>query len=64
MNQYETIFIVTPVLSDADFKQAVDTYTEFLKSNGAEIVNQENWGLKQLAYPIEKKTTGFYVLLE
>ena len=60
MNQYETTFIVTPVLSDEDVKKTVQEYTDFLKSNGAEIVEEAHWGLKQMAYPIKKKTTGIY----
>ena len=64
MNNYETVFILTPVLSDAQMKEAVDKFTDLLKAEGAEIVNEENWGLRKLAYPIEKKTTGFYQLIE
>ena len=64
MNQYETVFILTPVLSDAQMKEAVDKFTGHLKEQGAEIVNEENWGLRKLAYPIQKKTTGFYQLIE
>ena len=64
MNNYETVFILTPVLSDAQMKEAVDKFTSLLKEQGAEIVNEECWGLRKLAYPIEKKTTGFYVLVE
>ena len=60
MNQYETTFIVTPVLNDEDVKKTVKEYTDFLKSNGAVIVEEDHWGLKQLAYPIKKKTTGIY----
>jgi small subunit ribosomal protein S6 len=60
MNQYETTFIVTPVLSDEDVKKTVQQYTDFLKSNGAEIVEEAHWGLRQMAYPIKKKTTGIY----
>jgi small subunit ribosomal protein S6 len=60
MNQYETTFIVTPVLSDEDVKKTIKEYMDFLKSNGAEIVEEAHWGLKQLAYPIKKKTTGIY----
>lgn len=60
MNQYETTFIVTPVLSEGDVKKTVQEYVDFLKSNGAEIVEQDHWGLKQLSYPINKKTTGIY----
>ena len=64
IKQYETVFIATPVLSDSQMKEAVAKYTQFLTDNGAEIVYQEDWGLKQLAYPIQKKTTGFYYLIE
>jgi small subunit ribosomal protein S6 len=64
MNNYETVFILTPVLSEAQMKEAVEKFTIFMKSNGAEIVNEEYWGLRKLAYPIEKKTTGFYVMIE
>jgi small subunit ribosomal protein S6 len=64
MNQYETVFILTPVLSDAQMKEAVEKFKGILTAEGAEIVNEENWGLKKLAYPIEKKTTGFYVMFE
>ncbi len=64
MNQYETVFILTPVLSDAQVKEAVDKFKGILTGAGAEIINEENWGLKKLAYAIEKKSTGFYVMLE
>ena len=64
MNQYETVFILTPVLSDAQMKEAVDKFKDILTNMGAEIINEENWGLKKLAYPIEKKSTGFYELVE
>ena len=60
MNQYETTFIVTPVLTDEGVKETVKQYTDFLKSNGAELVEEDHWGLKKLAYPIQKKTTGIY----
>ena len=64
MNQYETVFILTPVLSDDQMMEAVIKFRNLLTDNGAEIVNDENWGLKKLAYAIEKKTTGFYILME
>ena len=64
MNQYETVFILTPVLSDDQMKEAVNKFKGLLTNKGAEIINEENWGLKKLAYPIQKKTTGFYVLIE
>ncbi|RLD31198.1 MAG: 30S ribosomal protein S6 [Bacteroidetes bacterium] len=64
MNQYETVFILTPVLSDEQMKEAVKKYEGYLKKNGAEIVHRENWGMRKLAYPIQKKSTGFYQLFE
>ena len=64
MNNYETVFIVTPVLSDAQVKEVADKFQGVITENGGQIVNMENWGLKKLAYPIQKKTTGFYFLVE
>lgn len=63
-NQYETVFIITPVLSDAQMKETVQKFKDLLKERGAEMVHEEHWGLKKLAYPIQKKSTGFYHLLE
>ena len=64
MNNYETVFILTPVLSDEQMKEAVEKFKDVLKQNNAEIVNEEMWGLRKLAYPIQKKSTGFYTLIE
>ena len=64
MNQYETVFILTPVLSDVQMKDAVEKFKGILAAEGAEIVNEENWGMRKLAYPIEKKSTGFYEFIE
>jgi small subunit ribosomal protein S6 len=64
MNQYETIFVMTPVLSEDQLKETVNDYKTFLKEKGATIVHEDNWGLRKLAYPIKKKSTGFYYLFE
>lgn len=64
MNNYETVFILNPVLSDEQMKDAVGNFEALLKNNGAEILNVEKWGLKKLAYPIQHKSTGFYNLIE
>ena len=64
MNHYETVFILTPVLSEKQTKEAVDKFKKSLKDSSAKINNQESWGLKKLAYPIQKKSTGFYFLIE
>ncbi|WP_372751002.1 30S ribosomal protein S6 [Labilibaculum sp.] len=64
LNHYETVFIVTPVLSEAQVKEAVEKFKALITDNGGEMVNEENWGLRKLAYPIQKKSTGFYQLLQ
>jgi len=62
--QYETVFILTPVLLQEQVDEAVAKYRKFLADNGAVIVQENNWGLRKLAYPIQKKNTGFYFLFE
>ncbi|HSV75749.1 MAG TPA: 30S ribosomal protein S6 [Bacteroidales bacterium] len=64
VKQYETVFIMTPVLSDEQMKEAVSKFQDYLKKKGAEIVFEDHWGLRKLAYPIQKKSTGFYHLIE
>jgi small subunit ribosomal protein S6 len=64
LNSYETVFITTPVLSDVQMKETVEKFRNMILESGGEIVNDENWGLRKLAYPIQKKSTGFYNLLE
>ncbi len=64
VKQYETVFIATPVLSEDQMKETVKKYIDLLTSKGAEIVYENNWGMRKLAYPIRKKTTGFYYLIE
>jgi len=63
-NQYETVFIMTPVLSEDQMKEAVSKFHKLLAEKGAEVVYENNWGLRKLAYPIQKKSTGFYYLIE
>jgi len=62
--RYETVFILTPVLSDDQAKEAAKKFKKTVTDLGAKMVNEENWGLRKLAYPIQKKTTGFYHLME
>jgi small subunit ribosomal protein S6 len=64
MNSYETVFILTPVLSDDQAKEAVQKFESEITAFGAKITHIENWGLRKLAYPIQKKSTGFYFLIE
>ncbi|MFR7822114.1 MAG: 30S ribosomal protein S6 [Odoribacter splanchnicus] len=60
LNQYETVFITTPVLSEQQIKEAVEKFKNTITDNGGMIEHEEAWGLRKLAYPIQKKTTGFY----
>jgi small subunit ribosomal protein S6 len=64
LNHYETVFIATPVLSENQMKEAVQKFKKVIADNSGEIVHEENWGLRKLAYPIQKKSTGFYYLIE
>ena len=64
VRQYETVFIMTPVLSEEQMKEAVKKVRDFLTGKGAEIIFENNWGMRRLAYPIQKKSTGFYYLIE
>ena len=64
MKNYETLIVVTPLLSEEQMKEVVAKFKKILTDNGAEIVAEDNWGLKKLAYPIQKKSTGFYHLTE
>ncbi|MGE0568933.1 MAG: 30S ribosomal protein S6 [Bacteroidia bacterium] len=61
---YETVFILTPVLSEDQAKEAAKKFKQTITDLGGKIINEENWGLKKLAYAIQKKTTGFYHLFE
>ena len=62
--RYETVFILTPVLSAEQVKETVVKFKKSLKDAGAKLMHEEDWGLKKLAYPIQKKSTGFYHLFE
>ncbi len=64
MNHYETVFILNPVLSEDQMKETVQKFTKLLKESKAKIVSEEHWGLKKMAYSIQKKRTGFYYLIE
>ena len=64
MNNYELMVIFTPVLSEEDFRAEQKKYARFLTDNGGNLMAENAWGLKSLAYPIQKKTTGLYWVLE
>ena len=64
MSNYELMVIFTPVLSDEEFKAEQKKYATLVTDNNGSIVAENAWGLKSLAYPIRKKTTGLYWVLE
>lgn len=63
-NQYESVIILTPVLSEKQMEDAITSYRQLIIENGGEVTHEENWGLTKLAYPIQKKVTGFYHIYE
>ena len=64
MQNYELMVIFTPVLSEDEYKSAQKKFTALVKENGGEVLHENPWGLKSLAYPIAKKTTGLYWVME
>jgi small subunit ribosomal protein S6 len=64
VRNYETVFILTPVLNESQVQETVEKFTQVLKENSADILSTEAWGLRKLAYPIQKKSTGYYFVLE
>ncbi|MBK8339213.1 MAG: 30S ribosomal protein S6 [Flavobacteriales bacterium] len=63
-NRYETVFILTPVLSEDQTKEAVKKVKDLIKKGRGKVHHEESWGMRKLAYPIQKKSTGFYHLFE
>ncbi|WP_185878153.1 30S ribosomal protein S6 [Blattabacterium cuenoti] len=61
---YESIMIITPILSDDQAKNTAREYQDYLIKKKGTIIHQEHWGLKKLAYSIHKKKSGCYHLLE
>lgn len=64
IQNYEIMIIFTPILTEEEFKASQSKFTSYIEENGGTIINHNTWGLRSLAYPIEKKTTGIYVVLE
>ncbi len=64
MSNYELMVIFTPVLSEEEYKAAQKKYETLVTDNGGEVLGTKPWGLKSLAYPVAKKTTGLYWVME
>ena len=63
MNQYEVLYVITPELDEEADKVVMDKFADIITANGGEIEKTEVWGKRRLAYPIDYKTEGFYVLV-
>ncbi|MVN78484.1 30S ribosomal protein S6 [Hymenobacter sp. HMF4947] len=63
VRNYETVFILTPVLNEGQVQETVEKFSQVLKENSADLISTEAWGLRKLAYPIQKKSTGYYFTL-
>ena len=61
---YESVVVLTPVLSEKMLQDAVSSFEKLITENGGELIHKENWGLTKMAYPIQNKTTGFYQIFE
>jgi small subunit ribosomal protein S6 len=64
LQSYELMVIFTPVLAEDDYKTAQKKFADFITDNGGKVTHQDAWGLRSLAYPIAKKTTGLYWVVE
>jgi small subunit ribosomal protein S6 len=64
MKHYEVTFIVDPVLSGDEIKSTAKTYSDMLVTEGCKIIHVDELGLKQLAYPINKRSSGIYYCVE
>ena len=62
MNKYEAMYVITPELEDEAVKGIIEKYTGIITANGGEIEKVDEWGRRRLAYPINYKTEGYYVL--
>jgi small subunit ribosomal protein S6 len=63
MNHYEVMFVVSSVLEAEQREAAVETVREII-SGGGELTKTDVWGMRKLAYPIQKRNEGYYVVME
>ena len=63
MNQYEVMYVIDPALEDGARVELINRFSELVKKNGGEIDRVDEWGKRRLAYAINYKTEGYYVLM-
>lgn len=62
LNYYETLFVVSPALSEEETKSVIEKFTALIAENGT-VLSVNEWGKRRLAYPIEKLNEGYYVVV-
>lgn len=63
MNKYEALYIITPDLEEEAAKAVVEKFSGIVTANGGQVESVDEWGKRRLAYPIDYKTDGYYVLM-
>ena len=63
LNKYESIYIVNPNVEADGIKSLVEKFNALIESEGGKVLETNEWGMKKLAYPINKFTQGYYVLV-
>lgn len=64
MKKYEIMYILKANLEDAQRKEIIEKLHSLLTNEGAKVTNVNEWGLRDLAYPIKKETKGYYVVIK
>lgn len=63
MNQYEALYIIVPEIDEETTKATIEKFKGIVESNAGEVVSVDEWGKRRLAYAIDYKTEGYYVLM-
>ena len=63
MNKYELIYIIDTTVEETARKELIEKFNGIIAANGGEVVKVEEWGKRRLAYAIDYKTEGYYVLM-
>lgn len=63
MNQYEVMYIIDPTVEDSARAELINRFSDLVVKNGGEVERVDEWGKRRLAYAIQYKTEGYYVLM-
>jgi small subunit ribosomal protein S6 len=64
VREYEIVYIFDSVLTEEQINERLDRYHQHVTDGGGEVAAVDHWGKRQLAYPINKKTSGYYVVVQ